>query len=346
MTYVWEELKVHFIATADTDIGLVKTMNDVVLTHDDLEHMSDDAVSNIIHDLRVVARALPSDKSRLVKICQKQGLVVGMTGDGVNDAPALKLADVGFSMGSGTEIAKECSDIVILDNNLISISNAILYGRTIFKNIRKFIIYQLSVNCCALILSVVGPIIGITTPITVIQMLWINMIMDTLAALAFSYEPALKEYLKEKPKNRNQSIMNKYMYTEVLLTGLYSSIISIYFLISKYIKGLFRYNKDNIYLMTGFFALFIFMGIFNAFNARTTRLNILNNLFKNKVFILLFFCISVVQVYLIYYGGSLFRTYGLNFRELSIVLLLSISIIPLDLLRKILFKRRGVIDYI
>ena len=328
------------------DVGLVKTINDVVLTHDDLEHMSDDAVSNIIHNLRVVARALPSDKSRLVKICQRQGLVVGMTGDGVNDAPALKLADVGFSMGSGTEIAKECSDIVILDNNLISISNAILYGRTIFKNIRKFIIYQLSVNCCALVLSIIGPIIGITTPITVIQMLWINMIMDTLAGLAFSYEPALKEYLKEKPKKKNQNIMNKYMYTEVLFTGLYSSFISIYFLSSKYIKNIFRYNKDNIYLMTGFFALFIFMGIFNAFNARTTRLNIFSNISKNKIFIILFLCISIVQVYLIYYGGSLFRTYGLNIKELCFVLFLSLSIIPLDLIRKILFKRRGVIDYI
>ena len=332
--------------TIARNIGLVKTINDIILTHDDLEHMSDDAISNIIHDLRVVARALPSDKSRLVKICQKNGLVVGMTGDGVNDAPALKLADVGFSMGSGTEIAKECSDIVILDNNLISISNAILYGRTIFKNIRKFIIYQLSVNCCALILSIIGPIIGITTPITVIQMLWINMIMDTLAGLAFSYEPALIEYLKEKPKKKNQNIINKYMYTEIISTGLYSSIISIYFLSSKYVNNIFRYNKDNIYLMTGFFALFIFMGIFNAFNARTTRINIFSNINKNKVFILLFLCISIVQIYLIYYGGSLFRTYGLNIKELSFVLILSLSIIPLDLLRKVLFKRRGVLDYI
>ena len=328
------------------EIGLVKSINDVILTHDDLEHMSDDAISNIVHNLRVVARALPSDKSRLVKICQKVGLVVGMTGDGVNDAPALKLADVGFSMGSGTEIAKECSDIVILDNDLISISNAILYGRTIFKSIRKFIIYQLSVNCCALILSIIGPIIGITTPITVIQMLWINMIMDTLAGLAFSYEPALDIYLKEKPKKRNQNIMNKYMYTEIILTGIYSSLVSIYFLSSKYIKSIFRNNKDNIYLMTGFFALFIFMGIFNAFNARTTRLNIFKNLNKNKIFILLFLCISIVQVYLIYYGGSLFRTYGLNIKELGFVLLFAISIIPVDLVRKILFKRRGVIDYI
>ena len=328
------------------DVGLVKTINDVILTHDDLEHMSDDAISNILKNIRVIARALPSDKSRLVKISQKIGLVVGMTGDGVNDAPALKQADVGFSMGSGTEVAKESSDIVILDNNLISISNAILYGRTIFKSIRKFIIYQLTINCSALVLSIIGPLMGITSPITVIQMLWINMIMDTLAGLAFSYEPALEIYLKEVPKKRDQSIMNKFMYTEILFGGLYSSIVLIYFLSSKYISSMFRYNKDNIYLMTGFFALFIFMGIFNAFNARTTRLNLFSNINKNKVFIILFICISIVQVYLIYYGGSLFRTYGLNLKELVLVLLISLTVIPIDLFRKICFKRRGVIDYI
>ena len=192
------------------EIGLVNSINDIILTHDDLEKMTDNSIAKIISNLRIVARALPTDKSRLVKICQSMGLVVGMTGDGVIDAPALKIADVGFAMGSGTEIAKESSDIVILDNNLISIGNAILYGRTIFKSIRKFVIYQLTVNCCALVLSIIGPIIGISTPITVIQMLWINMIMDTLAGLAFSYEPPLDEYLKEVPKKRNETIINKY----------------------------------------------------------------------------------------------------------------------------------------
>lgn len=328
------------------EVGLVKSINDIVLTHDELEKMTDDAIAHIISNLRVVARALPTDKSRLVKICQRCDLVVGMTGDGVNDAPALKIADVGFAMGSGTEIAKESSDIVIMDNNLISIANAVLYGRTIFKSIRKFIIYQLTVNCCALVLSFVGPFIGIPTPITVIQMLWINMIMDTLAGLAFSYEAPLKEYLKEEPKKRNQSIINKFMYTEILITGVYSSFVSIFYLCSPYLKALFRVDRDNIYFMTGFFALFIFMGIFNAFNARTTRINLLSNISKNKVFIILFMCISIVQMYLIYFGGSLFRTYGLSFKELMIVLSMAFTVIPIDIFRKLLFKRRGVIDYI
>ena len=328
------------------EIGLVNSINDIILTHDDLEKMTDTNISKIIPNLKIVARALPTDKSRLVKICQSMGLVVGMTGDGVNDAPALKIADVGFAMGSGTEIAKESSDIVILDNNLISIGNAILYGRTIFKSIRKFVIYQLTVNCCALVLSIIGPIIGISTPITVIQMLWINMIMDTLAGLAFSYEPPLDEYLKEIPKKRNETIINKYMYAEIILTGVYSSLVCLFYLSSSFIKSLFRVDTNNIYFMTGFFALFIFMGIFNAFNARTTRLNLFSNLKKNKVFIILFSLISIVQMYLIYYGGSLFRTYGLSIMELLIIFFMALTVIPVDLFRKVLFKRKGVVDYI
>lgn len=326
------------------EIGLVNSSKDIILTSSELNKMSDVEVLNVIKDLKIVARALPTDKSRLVKICQNMGLVVGMTGDGVNDAPALKCADVGFAMGSGTEIAKESSDIVILDNNLISIGNAVLYGRTIFKSIRKFIIYQLTVNCCALVLSIVGPLIGIPTPITVIQMLWINMIMDTLAGLAFSYEPPLKYYMNELPKKRNVSIINKYMYAEILITGVYSSLVCLFYLSSSFVKNLFRCS--DIYLMTGFFALFIFMGIFNAFNSRTTRLNIFSNIDKNKVFVLLFGCISIVQLFLIYFGGNIFRTYGLLFKELIFVILLAFTVIPLDLFRKLMFKKRGVVDYI
>jgi len=328
------------------EIGLIKSSNDIVITSDELNQMKDEEISNIIDKLKIVARALPTDKSRLVKICQKKGLVVGMTGDGVNDAPALKIADVGFSMGSGTEIAKESSDIVILDNNLISISDAILYGRTIFKSIRKFIIYQLTVNCCALILSIIGPLIGVSSPITVVQMLWINMIMDTLAGLAFSYEAPLKVYMKESPKKRNESIINKYMYSQIIITGVYSSLICLFYLTNNVIKNIFRYHPENIYHMTGFFALFIFIGIFNAFNSRTTRLNLFSDIKKNKIFIIIFICISIVQIYLIYYGGNIFRTYGLSIKELISILILALSVIPIDISRKLLLKKKNKIDYI
>ena len=323
------------------EVGILKSNNDIVLTSQELENLNDSQVKEILSDLKVVARAMPKDKSRLVKIAKECNLVVGMTGDGVNDAIALKNADIGFAMGSGTEVAKEASDIVILDDNILSIEKAILYGRTIFKSIRKFIIFQLTVNLCAVSVSILGPFIGVQTPVTVIQMLWINMVMDTLAGLAFSYEPALEEYMEEPPKKRDEEIINKYMLNEILITGMYSAMLCIIFLKSDFISSLFRSSPDNSYLMTAFFGLFIFISIFNSFNARTVRLNIFKDIFKNKVFVLIILFISFVQVFMIYYGGSLFRTSGLTIQEFIIMLLVAISVIPVDIIRKIYLKSKN-----
>ena len=323
------------------EVGIVTSPNDLILTSDELNSMNDDKIKEILPNLKVVARAMPNDKSRLVKIAKELGLVVGMTGDGVNDAIALKKADIGFAMGSGTEVAKEASDIVILDDNILSIEKSILYGRTIFKSIRKFIIFQLTVNFCAVSVSIISPFIGIPSPVTVIQMLWINMVMDTLAGLAFSYEPPLPEYMEEPPKKRNEEIINKYMLNEILITGLYSSVLCIIFLKSPFISSLFRNTSDNKYLMTAFFGLFIFMSIFNSFNARTDRLNILGNITKNKVFLIITLFIVITQIIMIYYGGTIFRTSGLNIKEFIIMLLISITVIPIDFLRKIILKKNN-----
>ena len=325
-----------------SEVGLYHN-GDIVLTSKELNELSDIEVKNILPHLRVVARALPQDKSRLVKIASSMGLVVGMTGDGVNDAPALKKADIGFAMGSGTEVAKEASDIVILDDNIQSIAASILYGRTIFKSIRKFIIFQLTVNICAVSLSIIGPFIGVDTPVTVIQMLWVNMVMDTLAGLAFSFEPPLLEYMKERPKKKAEPILNKYMIHEILFTGLYSSFICIFFLKSPFIHHFFRNGMNDEYFMTAFFGLFIFISIFNAFNARTVRINLLANLFKNKVFLLIIIFITIVQLILIYFGGNLFRTAGLTLSELEIMLLIAFTVIPIDWIRKYFLRRRGII---
>ncbi len=325
------------------EVGLLKDSKDIVLTSKELEKLTDDEVKKILPNLRVVARSMPQDKSRLVRLAEEENLVVGMTGDGVNDAPALKKADVGFSMGSGTEVAKEASDIVILDDNIMSIASAILYGRTIFKSIRKFIIFQLTINLCAVSLSIIGPFIGIESPVTVIQMLWINMIMDTLAGIAFSYEAPLKSYMKERPKPKDEKIMNSYMYSEIIFTGIYSSLLCIFFLKSPWIASMYRQDSSNKYLMTAFFALFIFMGIFNCFNARTPRLNLLSHLGKNKVFIIIILFIIFVQLYLIYYGGNLFRAYGLSLKELLITILLAATVVPVDWLRKLITKRKRIV---
>ena len=324
-------------ASIASDVGLLDK-EDLVLTSEELSKLSDEELKKVIGNLKVVARALPTDKSRLVRVLESMNLVVGMTGDGVNDAPALKKADVGFAMGSGTEVAKEASDIVILDDNILSISKAILYGRTIFKSIRKFIIYQLTVNMCALILSIIGPFIGINTPITIIQMLWLNMIMDTFSGLAFSFEPPLKSYMYEPPKPKSEPIINSYMIGEVLFTGLYSALLCIFFLKFPLIKDFIRVGENYKYLMTAYFALFIFIGIFNAFNARSERINIFANLSKNKVFIAIIIFIISVQIYLIYHGGDLFRTYGLKASEFFIVLLLAASVFPIDFIRKIFLR--------
>ena len=323
------------------DAGIINSDRDVVLTSSELNRMSDDKVKEILPRLSVVARALPTDKSRLVRLSQELGLVVGMTGDGVNDAPALKKCDVGFSMGSGTEVAKEASDIVLLDNNFNSIVKAILYGRTIFKSIRKFIIFQLTVNFCAVFLSIVGPFIGVANPVTVIQMLWVNMVMDTLAGIAFSYEAPLLEYMEEPPKKRDEKILNSYMIHEIVFTSIYSFLLCIFFLKSPFIHSFFRNGKNDIYFMSAFFGLFIFMMIFNSFNARTSRLNIFANLLSNKVFLGVIIFIVIVQVILIYYGGDLFRTTSLSLKEIEIMLVCAFSVIPVEFLRKLYLKNKG-----
>ena len=321
------------------EINLITSEDDIAITSKELEVLSDEEVKKILPNIRVVARSLPQDKSRLVRISEELGLVTGMTGDGVNDATALKKADVGFAMGSGSEVCKEASDIVILDDNFLSITKAILFGRTIFKSIRKFIIFQLTINLCAVSLSIVGPFIGVETPVTIVQMLWINMIMDTLAGIAFSYEPPLKSYMYEKPKKKEEAIINKYMYGEILFTGIYSSLLCLIFLTSNSLKSLYRYDPTDKYFMTAFFALFIFMGIFNSFNARTTRINILSNITKNKAFLIVTLIIIIVQLYLIYYGGELFRAFGLTLKEIQITILLAATVIPIDWIRKIIIKR-------
>lgn len=317
------------------EVGIITSNNDIVLSSGDLEKLSDNELKKIIPNLKVVSRALPEDKKRLVMLSKELGLVTGMTGDGVNDSIALKKADVSFAMGSGTEVSKEASDIVIIDDNILSISRAILYGRTTFKNIRKFIIFQLTVNISAIMLALIGPFIGVPSPITVLQMLWINMVMDTLAGLAFSYEVPRIEYMKEPPKKKEENIINKYMFNEIIATSMYTLIISLLFLKLPFIK----YIVSSDHLMTAFFSLFIFIAVFNSFNARTHRLNILAHLKENKVFILIIIFIIIVQIIIIYSGITLFQTKPLYIKELIFILILSLSIIPFDFLRKYISKK-------
>ena len=316
------------------DAGLLQRPNELVWTSAELAEMSDEQVKLELHKLRVVARALPMDKSRLVRLAQEMNLVVGMTGDGVNDSPALKKADVGFAMGSGTEVAKEAGDIVILDDNFLSIKQAILYGRTIYNSICKFIVFQLTINFSAVAINFIAPFIGIDKPLTITQILWINLVMDTLAALAFGGEPALEKYLREKPKDRSAPIVSKKMLSTITMGGVYMTFIAILFYKSSYVDHLFRNAPDHIYTYTGFFCTYIFMAVANGFNVRVSGLNLLEHIDKNKGFLNVMALIVAIQVLLTYVGGRILRTTPLNLHEWSVVVLFGLSIIVVDLLRK------------
>jgi P-type Ca2+ transporter type 2C len=324
------------------EAGLLKTKEDLVLTSEELNKLSDEELKKLIPHVKVISRALPMDKSRLVRVAQELNLVVGMTGDGVNDAPALKAADVGFAMGSGTEVAKEAGDIVILDDNFQSIEKAVLYGRTIFNSIRKFIMFQLSINVSAVAISLIGPFVGIDKPLSITQILWVNLVMDTLAALAFGGEPALERYMREKPKRRDESLISKNMWYAIFTSGIFIFIAGMYMLRSSSAASFFRSGPGGVngnngtYLLTGYFAFFIISSVFNGFIIRSESINIFKNLSKNPGFVRIMGLIILVQVFMTYFGGTILRTQGLAPKEWLIVLGLSILVIPIGMIRKLI----------
>ncbi len=325
------------------EVGILEKEQALVLTSKELGEISDEELIKILPDLRVVARALPADKNRLVKLAKSMNWVVGMTGDGVNDAPAVKNADVGFSMGDGTDMTKESSDIVILDNNFISLTNAVRYGRTLLKSIRKFLIFQLTVNVAAILVAFLGPFFGIDLPLTMTQLLWVNIVMDTLAAFAFSGEAALKRYMNEKPIPKDESLISGDMWSAILIDGIFMASISIYFLTSDFVAGLFVCDavrcpdpELNLVLLTGFFGFFVFMNNFNKFNARTEGLNLFEHITENRNFLVVVILIFFLQTTFTYFGGEVLRTVGLTLEEWFYVLAFAITIIPLDLTRKFL----------
>ncbi len=327
------------------EVGLIESEDDAVLVSSELNEMSDDHVKKILPNLRVIARALPTDKSRMVRISKSLGKVVGMTGDGVNDSAALKQSDVGIAMGSGSEVSKEAGDIVILDDNFNSISNAIRYGRTIFKSIRKFVVFQLTINVAAVTTAFLGPLIGVDFPLTIIQLLWINIIMDTLGALAFGGEPALHRYMAEDPVNRDDNIVNRYMFQAILIGGLFITFFSLTFLTLDPFKELFL--RDGVYdekvFMTAFFNIFIFMIAFNGFNVRTDKVNLLNNISMNPGFLRIMGLIFALQIFFTYIGGEVLRLVPLQPREWLIVIGIAFIIIPVDMLRKLIFRQKETV---
>lgn len=320
------------------DAGLLKSPDDVALTSAELAEKNDDELKLIIPHLRVVSRALPTDKSRLVRLAQELNYVVGMTGDGVNDSPALKKADVGFAMGSGTEVAKEAGDITILDDNFTSIGKAILYGRTMFKSIRKFLIFQLTVNVAAVLTCFAGPLLGENVMLTVIQLLLVNLAMDTLASIAFGSEPALREYMTEKPIARSEGIVTKDMLVQIIVGAIYITCVCLAIRFVPAIGYLFG-NSNVEYLKSVIFATFMMSITFNGFNARTLKLNILKGITKNKNFIYVMLSIFVLQFIFVTFGGELLSVMALNVKTWITCFVLAFLIIPVDFIRKIIMNK-------
>ena len=310
----------------------------IAISSEEMSRLTDDELVSMLPSIRVLSRALPQDKTRLVRISQQMNLVVGMTGDGVNDAPSLKLADVGFAMGSGTDIAKSAGDIVILDNSFKSITKTVLYGRTIFKSIRKFITFQLIMNLAACGITLLGQFMGIESPITIIQMLWVNIIMDTLGGLACAGEAPLSYYMKESPKRRDEPILDKSSIRHIILNGAFTLSLLIVFLEHPYFKTFYSSNSSSGAFMTAFYALFIFSGLVNCLCARSERLWIFSNILKNRLFLLILALISVIQLIIIYYGGELFRSTPLSSGELNMVLSLSALVLIFDTVRRMVSR--------
>ena len=324
------------------EAGLITKSTDICITHEELAKMSDKELIKALPNLKVVARAIPSDKERLVEASKSIGEVVGMTGDGVNDAAALHKADVGFAMGSGTEVAKEAGDIIILNDSLTSIADAIMYGRTMSKSVKKFIIFQLTVNVSTVFTAVLGPILGWTEVFTIVQILWINMIMDTLAAIAFGQEPARQSYMEEKPVARTADILNGYLKSSILVGGVFITVICLGIL--KNLFGVYNLigSTELDVVRTFMFATFIMAILWNSLNARTDSLNLFEHITENRNFILVMSCVAIIQVIIIQIGGKVFGTTPLDIKTWIAVVLIGFMIIPIDLIRKVIVKKMGI----
>lgn len=318
------------------DAGLLHD-GELAITSDELNKMSDQEVKDIMPKIRVIARALPTDKSRMVALCQEMNLVCGMTGDGVNDSPALKRADVGFAMGSGTDVAKEAGDIVIIDDNFKSIKDAILYGRTIYHNILKFCKFQLSINVGAVLVSALMPFFGVEEPLTVIHLLFVNLCMDSLGSLMLGNEPALEKYMHEAPRRRDESIVNKNMFVQFTFMGIYLLAMALIWFNTEFIGSFFATPEE---LKTGFFAAFMIGSILNGLNVRSEGFDIFNRISENTNFFKVMGAMIGATVLLCIIGGQIgeiFSCTRFGIMGWIPVLLMSILIIPIDMLRKLIF---------
>lgn len=317
------------------DSGIVKSDADLVLTAHELDLMPDDEIKKNLYNIKVIARAVPQTKLRLVKIAQEMNLCIGMCGDGTNDAPALKRADVGFAMGSGTDVCKEAGDIIITDDNFVSITDAVLFGRTFLNNITKFLMFQMPINIMLVILSLIYPIIYVVPAFVAVQILVINIVMDSLNSLSFGAEPAKPEYMNTPPKHKGASLFADGVASRIFASCIEFGIIFGILFLSP-IQNIFGPDPNT--NLTVRFALIMLVAAFNGFNVRTDNIHLLRGIKKNPSFIIIACLIIFGTFIIVNYGGELFQVVPLSGKQWLTLMTLAILIIPMDITKKLFNK--------
>lgn len=318
------------------DAGLIKESTDIAMSAIDFDALSDEEAKEKLPFIKVIARATPNTKLRIVKLAQELGLCVGMTGDGTNDAPALKAADVGFSMGSGTDVCKEAGDIIITDDNFVSITDAVLLGRTFMHNVMKFLKFQLPINIGLVILSILYPIFLGVEAIAAVQILVINIVMDSLNSLSFGGEPAKDEYMEEKPIPKGSKLLSKETIGQIAVSVV--AFVALFGLtLIPQIQSIF--GEDESIYATARFALLIYMATFNGFNIRTDGFNLFKGISQNKLFIEIAIAIFVLTFVLAQFGGAVMGCTAMTLIQWITVIIIAFMIIPIDLIRKVIIKR-------
>ena len=319
------------------DAGLIKDDTDIAMSAIDFDTLSDEEAKEKLPHIKVIARATPNTKLRIVRLAQELGICVGMTGDGTNDAPALKAADVGFSMGSGTDVCKEAGDIIITDDNFVSITDAVLLGRTFMHNVMKFLKFQLPINVGLVILSILYPIIMAVEAVAAVQILVINIVMDSLNSLSFGGEPAKEEYMKEKPIPKGSKLLSKETVSQIAVSVV--AFIGIFGLtLLPAIQNIFG-NNEEVYA-TARFALLVMMATFNGFNIRTDGFNLFKGIGKNKLFVEIAIAIFAITFLLAQFGGEIMGCTAMTPVQWGVTVALAFLIIPIDLVRKAITRRK------
>ena len=291
----------------------------VSLTGPEFAALSDEEAMTVLKNLKVLSRARPSDKQRMVELLQRMNEVVAVTGDGTNDAPALNHAHVGLSLGSGTNVAKEASDMTLLDDSFRSLSRAVMWGRSLYKNLQRFLYFQLVVNVTALLLVLVGAFVDTEMPLTVTQILWVNLIMDTFAALALASLVPSRDVMNEPPRSRSAFIIPRRMGVQILLTGFLFFVVMFVFLL--YCE-FHRTGGIDIRELTWFFTTFVMLQFWNLFNAKAlgSRHPALRHFFWNRGMVLVLVLILLGQILIVQYGGRMFRTVPLSWQEWAVII--------------------------